>query len=77
MLELVGTAEIVLLGTTATLAVGHTLLGIDHSLPFIVLGRAKGWTLRHTVAITALCGVGHVASSVVIGTPGVAVGLTA
>ena len=76
MLELVGNAEIVLLGTTATLAVGHTLLGIDHSLPFIVLGRSRSWTLRHTVAITALCGVGHVASSVVIGLVGVAVGLT-
>ena len=76
MLELVGTTATVLLGTTATVAVGHAVLGIDHSVPFVVLARARGWTLRRTVTITALCGVGHVASSVVIGALGVAAGLT-
>ena len=76
MLELIGTTATVLLGTTATLAVAHALLGIDHSLPFVVLARARGWTLRRTVTITALCGAGHVASSVMIGALGVAAGLT-
>ena len=64
-----------LLGTTATLAIVHTLLGIDHSLPFVALGRARGWTLRRTLLVTALCGAGHVASSVVIGAVGVGLGI--
>ena len=64
-----------LLGTTATLAIVHTLLGIDHSLPFVALGRARGWTLRRTLLVTVLCGAGHVASSVVIGAVGVGLGI--
>jgi len=64
-----------LLGTAASLAVVHTLLGIDHSLPFVALGRAGGWSLRRTLVVTALCGAGHVASSVVIGAIGVGLGV--
>ena len=64
-----------LLGTAASLAVVHTLLGIDHSLPFVALGRARGWALRRTLLVTALCGGGHVASSVVIGAVGVGLGI--
>ena len=73
--SLEGTTSVVL-GTTATVAVVHTVLGIDHSLPFVVLARARGWTLGRTVAITALCGAGHVASSVLIGAFGAAMGAT-
>ena len=64
-----------LLGTAASLAVVHTLLGIDHSLPFVALGRARGWTLGRTLVVTAVCGAGHVASSVVIGAVGVGFGI--
>ena len=65
----------VLLGTTATLAVVHTVLGIDHSLPFVVLGRTRSWSLNRTLLITLICGLGHVASSVFIGAVGVALGI--
>ena len=64
-----------LLGTAASLAIVHTLLGIDHSFPFVALGRARGWTLARTLLVTALCGAGHVASSVVIGAVGVGLGI--
>ena len=64
-----------LLGTAASLAVVHTLLGIDHSLPFVALGRARGWLLGRTLLVTALCGAGHVASSVMIGVVGVGLGI--
>lgn len=76
MFETIDHTTSVLLGTTATLAVVHTLLGVDHSLPFVALGRARGWTLTRTVAITALCGAGHVASSVLIGGMGALLGFT-
>lgn len=65
----------VLLGTTATLAIVHALLGVDHSLPFVALGRARGWSLRRTLLVTATCGGGHVLSSVAIGALGVGLGI--
>lgn len=66
-----------LLGAAASLAAVHALIGIDHSLPFVALGRARNWTLRRTLLVTALCGVGHVASSVLIGALGLALGVAA
>ncbi len=66
-----------LLGTAATVAFVHTLLGIDHSLPFVALGKARGWTLQKTLAITAACGVAHVASSVLLGIIGIGLGVAA
>lgn len=70
-------ATSLLLGTAASLAAVHTLLGIDHSLPFVALGRARNWTLPRALLVTALCGVGHVASSVLIGAVGVGLGFAA
>ena len=52
-----------------------TLIGIDHSLPFVVLGRARGWSLHKVWGITFLCGVGHVVSSVVLGGLGLGFGV--
>ena len=65
-----------LLSTAAALALFHTLAGVDHSIPFIVLGRARGWSLRRTLGVTGACGVAHVASSVLIGFLGVLLGVT-
>ena len=76
MLEQFHDGTSVLVGTTAVVAIVHALLGIDHSLPFIVLGRSRRWPLRRTIAVTVICGVGHVASSVVIGAVGAAAGVT-
>jgi len=64
-----------LLGTAGTLATLHTLIGVDHSIPFIALSRARGWSLRRTLWVTAGCGLVHVASSVLIGLVGVVLGL--
>ena len=76
MLDSLSTTTSVLLGTAATVAVVHTFLGIDHSLPFVVLARARRWSLGRTATVTALCGAGHVASSVLIGAVGAAIGTT-
>lgn len=70
------TAELtVLTVTAASIGVGHTLLGPDHYLPFVVLARARGWSKAKTVLITVLCGLGHVGSSMVLGTIGIALGV--
>jgi len=53
----------------------HTLLGPDHYLPFIVLSRARSWTMTRTLVVTAVCGIGHVASSILLGGVGVAFGV--
>ena len=63
-----------LLWAAASLAVVHTLIGIDHSLPLAALGRARGWALGRTLLVTGVCGTGHVASSIVIGAAGVGLG---
>lgn len=66
---------LVLLGTAATIGFVHTALGPDHYLPFIVLSKARGWSARKTFTVTALCGVGHVLGSVVLGFVGIAAGI--
>ena len=76
MLTLADSSVTLLLGTAATLALFHTLIGVDHSIPFIVLGRARGWSLRRTLGVTGACGLAHVASSVLIGSLGVLLGVT-
>ena len=76
MLTLADGTVTLLLGTAAALASFHTLIGVDHSIPFIVMGRARGWTLRRTLGVTGACGLAHVASSVLIGAVGVLLGVT-
>ena len=68
-------------GLTLTLVVAAASLGSvhtlapDHWMPFAALARAEGWTPRRTAAITALCGLGHVTVSVLLGLVGVLLGL--
>jgi sulfite exporter TauE/SafE len=68
--------ELISLISAAT-AIGffHTLLGPDHYIPFIVMSKARNWPIGKTGLITFLCGLGHVASSVVLGAVGIAAGI--
>lgn len=68
--------------TVAALAVAavsigfiHTIFGPDHYVPFIVMSRARKWSMPKTLWITVLCGLGHVGSSVVLGLVGVTFGI--
>lgn len=65
----------VLLLTAASLGFIHTLIGPDHYLPFIVMSKAGKWSYRKTMLVTVLCGVGHVAGSVILGFIGIAAGI--
>jgi hypothetical protein len=62
------------IATVLAVSVLHAAIGPDHYLPFILLGRARGWTLRRTLWVTAACGIGHVASSLVLGSVGLLLG---
>ncbi len=66
----------VLAGTAASLGLIHTLLGPDHYVPFIVMSRARRWSLPKTLVVSFLCGLGHILSSVVLGFIGIALGIT-
>ena len=61
--------------TAASMGFIHTVLGPDHYLPFIVMSKARKWSIVRTGMITLLCGVGHVGSSILIGVIGIAFGL--
>jgi nickel/cobalt exporter len=61
--------------TAASLGFFHTLFGPDHYLPFIMMARARRWSLAKTGWITFLCGLGHIGSSVVLGLIGIALGV--
>jgi len=66
---------LVIAGTAATIGFVHTVLGPDHYLPFIVISRARNWSLPKTLLISFFCGLGHVLSSVVLGFVGIALGV--
>lgn len=61
--------------TAASVGLIHTIIGPDHYVPFIMMSWARKWSLFKTGVITFLCGIGHVASSVVLGLIGVALGI--
>jgi ABC-type nickel/cobalt efflux system permease component RcnA len=65
----------ILTWTAASIAFVHTLLGPDHYLPFIVMARARRWSMFKTTWITVLSGFGHVISSILLGAVGIGVGI--
>jgi nickel/cobalt transporter (NicO) family protein len=66
---------IILAGTAAVVGFVHTIFGPDHYIPFVAMSRARHWTMRRTMLISFLCGLGHVLSSVVLGLVGIALGI--
>ena len=65
------TEATLLLITAATVAFMHTVLGPDHYLVFSAMGKARDWSLTKTLRITALCGIGHVLASMILGVIGI------
>jgi ABC-type nickel/cobalt efflux system permease component RcnA len=66
---------LILAVSAVSIALIHTLLGPDHYLPFVALARANGWSRPRTLAVTGLCGAGHVLSSILLGFIGIGAGL--
>jgi nickel/cobalt exporter len=59
--------EIGVLTSAGAAGVIHTLIGPDHTIPFIALAKIHHWTWKKAVAITAACGVAHVGIAWFIG----------
>lgn len=55
-----------LLLTAAATAAFHTLIP-DHWLPFVLVGRARGWTARTTAAVSGLSALVHTLLSIALG----------
>ncbi|MFA6356837.1 MAG: hypothetical protein WCY23_06990 [Candidatus Omnitrophota bacterium] len=64
-----------LAATAASLGFFHTLAGPDHYVPFIMIAKARKWSLLKTAIITFLCGIGHIFSAVLLGMIGLGLGL--
>ena len=60
--------------TAISIGFVHTLIGPDHYLPFVAMSAARNWSPRKTLLVTAICGVGHVFGSIVLGLVGIALG---
>ena len=65
----------ILTWTAASIAFVHTVVGPDHYLPFIVMARARKWSIFKTTWVTLLSGFGHVISSILLGAIGIGVGV--
>ena len=52
----------------------HISTGPDHYLPFIALAKSRNWRVGKTILWTSICGIGHIASSVIISLVVVALG---
>ena len=63
-----------LLITAISLGTFHTLIGIDHYIPFVALSKANHWKYLKTMAVVLICGLGHVLSSVLLGLVGIWLG---
>ena len=61
--------------TALTIGTLHTLAGPDHYLPFVAMARTRNWSTLKTINVVVICGLGHVASSIVIGFIGIAAGI--
>ena len=65
----------ILISTAALIAFIHTIIGPDHYLVFVALGKARDWSTLKTLKYTTICGVGHILSSVIIGFIGIFFGI--
>ncbi|MGA7297911.1 MAG: hypothetical protein WBW92_10425 [Rhodanobacteraceae bacterium] len=52
----------------------HTLIPV-HWLPYVLVGRARGWSLSHTLAVNVAGGVGHVLMTALLGALAMFVGV--
>jgi len=64
----------ILLFSTVSIAFLHSLAP-DHWVPFTMIGQAQKWSDRKLLFITFVSGIGHVLSSIILGSLGIAAGI--
>lgn len=65
----------VLLASTFSIAFLHALAP-DHWMPFAVIGKAQKWSKVKLLVITFISGIGHVGSSILLGSIGILLGFS-
>ncbi|MEW5806230.1 MAG: hypothetical protein AB1756_02605 [Acidobacteriota bacterium] len=68
------TASLILIFSALSTAVFHTLIP-DHWLPFVLIGRARNWSIRRTIFISGLSACLHIFLSLLLGLLGMVIGL--
>ena len=71
-----GSVSSLLLLTAAATAALHTLIP-DHWLPFVLVGRARGWSARTTAVVSGFSAVVHTLLSIALGLFALGLGQTA
>jgi nickel/cobalt exporter len=66
----------VLLATAGGTALLHTFIP-DHWLPFVLIGRARGWSARTTMLVSGLSALVHVLLSIALGLIALRIGMSA
>jgi nickel/cobalt exporter len=66
---------LILLLSTLFIGFFHSLAP-DHWVPFVMIGRSSNWSKRKLTWVTFLSGIGHVGSSILLGSVGILLGLT-
>lgn len=66
---------LILLLSTLSIGFFHSLAP-DHWLPFVMIGKSSDWSKRKLTWVTFLSGIGHVGSSILLGSVGILLGLT-
>src|SRR3989344_5367290 len=66
---------LLLLASTFSIAFLHALAP-DHWVPFAVIGRAQKWSRPKLLFVTFLSGIGHIGSSILLGSIGILLGFS-
>src|SRR3989338_7756246 len=66
---------LLLLASTFSIALLHSLAP-DHWMPFAIIGKAQGWSKRKLLLIAFVSGIGHVGSTILLGTIGILLGFS-
>ncbi len=79
MFRLMGDAPSMAMLLIGAAAIGliHTAASPGHYLPFVAIGKSRGWSLPKTLAAVFACGGAHMLSSLILGLAGVLIGLGA
>jgi len=63
--EAISVTGYILLGTAVSTALLHTLIP-DHWIPFVLAGRARGWSAGYTAAVSGISALVHAALSLLL-----------